>query len=327
MPRQASMSYHTGGNSDFSWISYQKRGWNDPHVVGYMESHDEERIMYKNVTWGNSGVTYNIKDTTTALRRIELISTFFYTIPGPKMIWQFGEIGYDYSIDFNGRLGPKPVRWDYLQDWRRSYLYRVVSSLIDLRTNYDVFETNDFELHVSGITKQIILRHNTMDVVIVGNFDISEGEIIPLFTHTGSWYDYFTGEEISVSNLNTEIQLDPGEYHIFSDIQLPTPDIGTAIELPVIINNQEASFMVFPNPVRDVINIRLELSGDSNISLSVYNCYGQKLMDVYNGRMKTGIHHFSWSKNEKNGNILKPGLYFCVLRTENRTESQKFLVN
>ncbi len=323
---EASMSYHTGGKSDFSWISYQKRGWNDPHVVGYMESHDEERIMYKNVTWGNSGGTYNIKDTTTALRRIELISTFFYTIPGPKMIWQFGEIGYDYSIDFNGRLGPKPVRWDYLQDWRRSYLYRVVSSLIGLRTNYDVFETNNFELHVSGITKQIILRHNTMDIVIVGNFDISEGEIIPLFTHTGSWYDYFTGEEISVSNLNTEMQLDPGEYHIFSDIQLPTPDIGTTIELPVIINNQEASFMVFPNPVRDVINIRLELSGDSDISLSVYNCYGQKLINIYNGHMKMGIHNFSWSKSEKNGNILKPGLYFCVLRTENRTESQKFLV-
>ncbi len=55
---------------------------------------------------------------------------FFITIPGPKMIWQFGELGYDYSIDYNGRLGEKPVKWDYYTNPYRKYLYDMISALI-----------------------------------------------------------------------------------------------------------------------------------------------------------------------------------------------------
>jgi 1,4-alpha-glucan branching enzyme len=72
---QASMGY---GNSDLSWGWYQQRGWSDPNLVTYMESHDEERIMYKNLNFGSSGPGYNIKDLNTGLSRIEMISTFFF---------------------------------------------------------------------------------------------------------------------------------------------------------------------------------------------------------------------------------------------------------
>ena len=27
-------------------------------------------------------------------------AAFFFTVPGPKLMWQFGELGYDYSINF-----------------------------------------------------------------------------------------------------------------------------------------------------------------------------------------------------------------------------------
>ena len=64
---QNTMGY--GSNSDISWISYKQRGWNNPNVVGYMESHDEERIMYNNLNNGASNSTYNVKDLTTALSR------------------------------------------------------------------------------------------------------------------------------------------------------------------------------------------------------------------------------------------------------------------
>ena len=44
-----------------------------------------------------------------AMRRAGASAAFFLTVPGPKMIWQFGEIGYDYTIEHNGRTGEKPV--------------------------------------------------------------------------------------------------------------------------------------------------------------------------------------------------------------------------
>ena len=96
---QNTMGYASG--SDVSWLSYKTRGWNSPHVVGYMESHDEERLMVKNLAYGNSNGGYNVKDLSTALDRQEAASVIFYGIPGPKMLWQFGELGYDKSIRNN----------------------------------------------------------------------------------------------------------------------------------------------------------------------------------------------------------------------------------
>ncbi|HQM35503.1 MAG TPA: alpha-amylase family glycosyl hydrolase, partial [Candidatus Marinimicrobia bacterium] len=134
---QSSMGYTN--ESDFSWGFYKSRSWDQPHLVTYMESHDEERLMYKNLTWGNSAGSYNIKTLTTALERIKMTAAFFLTLPGPKMLWQFGELGYDYSIEYNGRLGEKRIRWDYYQEPDRLRLYKTFQALIKLRSENDVF--------------------------------------------------------------------------------------------------------------------------------------------------------------------------------------------
>ena len=118
---QASMGYNSG--SDFSSGIASVAGWSHPYKVTYMESHDEERVMYKDIQYGNSSGSYNIKDTATALKRQQLTAAFLFMLPGPKMIWQFGELGYDYPINYCGngtindacRTDPKPIRWDYYQ--------------------------------------------------------------------------------------------------------------------------------------------------------------------------------------------------------------------
>ncbi|RKY52138.1 MAG: alpha-amylase, partial [Candidatus Neomarinimicrobiota bacterium] len=114
---EASMGYL--GSSDLSGVNSASRGWSWRHLIGYMESHDEERMMYKNKEYGNSSGTYIIKLEDTALDRIELAAVFFLSIPGPKMIWQFGELGYDYSINDPCRVCNKPIRWDYNKGLRK----------------------------------------------------------------------------------------------------------------------------------------------------------------------------------------------------------------
>ena len=69
-----------------------------PFMVGFMESHDEERMGYKQTQWGN-GVLQ--ADLPTRIRQLAANAAFFFTVPGPKMIWQFGELGYDFSINSN----------------------------------------------------------------------------------------------------------------------------------------------------------------------------------------------------------------------------------
>ncbi|WP_457616596.1 alpha-amylase family glycosyl hydrolase, partial [Lutibacter sp.] len=216
--------------ADISWISYQQRGWNNPNLVGYMESHDEERLMYRNLTFGNSNSTYNVKDLNTALSRQELAGMFFFTIPGPKMIWQFGELGYDYSIEENGRVGRKPIRWDYANDVNRMQIYNTWTTLIEFKKQQPVFNTTNFTLDVSGLTKAIVLRDPSMDVVLIGNFDIVSKTITPQFTQTGIWYEYFTGEERTVASTSETITLNPGEYRLYSTQKLLDPRGGSALD-------------------------------------------------------------------------------------------------
>ena len=155
------------GGSDFSNNWYVQRGWADPHLVGYMESHDEERLMYKNLSAGNMAPGYNIRDLDVALGRIELVSAFFYLIPGPKMIWEFGELGYDYSINYctdgtvstNCRLDAKPVRWDYKNVLLRQRIYDVDRALILLREQ-PAFKEGTLEISlINQFEKKIRYTH------------------------------------------------------------------------------------------------------------------------------------------------------------------------
>ena len=112
--------------ADFSTVYHSNRNWTVPHLIGYMESHDEERLMYRNLQTGRSAGSYNVKTLTTALDRMKAASLMLFTIPGPKMLWQFGELGYDQSINRcpdgtineGCRVSPKPVKWDYLENDR-----------------------------------------------------------------------------------------------------------------------------------------------------------------------------------------------------------------
>jgi 1,4-alpha-glucan branching enzyme len=97
--KEAILGYHESNKSDLSWGYAPERNWQDLNLITYMESHDEERQMYEASLYGNSADGYDIKDPTTSLNRIKAASAFLYLVPGPKMLWQFGELGYDISIE------------------------------------------------------------------------------------------------------------------------------------------------------------------------------------------------------------------------------------
>ncbi len=228
---RAGMGWHEEGKSDFSWGSYKTRGFSEPHLLTYMESHDEQRYMFDVIKWGNYyNPSYNVRNNLDlALIRAELCASFFFTIPGPKMIWQFGEMGYDYDLFYNGdKLSPKPIRWDFLDEANRQRLFQVYSALLKLKLEQEVFNTSDFNINVADTLKTIHLRHPEMDVTIIGNFDTYPQSIDPAFTRTGTWYDYFSGKSIEVSDVHMPIDLDISEYRIYTTVSLETPDLISA---------------------------------------------------------------------------------------------------
>ncbi|WP_192820568.1 DUF4961 domain-containing protein [Rufibacter sp. LB8] len=313
-------------NSNFNWISYKQRGWADPHVVGYMESHDEERQMVEALNYGNSAGSYNVKNLNTALQRMELAAAFFFTIPGPKMIWQFGEVGYDISINQNGRTGNKPILWDYYTNPARRKLYDTYASLIKLKINQPVFETANYTLDLGSDLKAIHLQDASMKVAVLGNFGVTAGSIDPKFQNTGTWYEYGTGQTLSVTNLNQPITLQPGEYRLYTSVKVNDKGVVTSVKENV--NSLTEQLAVYPNPATagGEVQVSFQLKAASEVSIQVYDQIGRLVTQTNHGKLTAGKQLLAQPLKTQGGGKLAPGLYFCKVVTGTNAQMVQVVV-
>ena len=208
-------------NSDFSGLYDTSMPMGS--LVGFMESHDEERMSFKQIAYGNYTFKTSLAD---RMKQLKVNTAFFLTVPGPKMIWQFGELGYDYSIEENGRTGKKPIEWEYYVDANRKALYDTYAKLMTLRNaNTELFDTSAlFSWQVKGNTNWLNGRFLTLEgggkkLVVAGNFTNQAGSYTVTFPHTGTWYNYMTGESVSVSATNQTISIPAHEFKLFVDFQ------------------------------------------------------------------------------------------------------------
>jgi hypothetical protein len=322
---EATMGY----SSNLIGTSYKSRGWTVPHLVAYMESHDEERLMYKNLQFGNSSGSYNVKNLNTALERIKLAAAFYFLIPGPKMIWQFGELGYDVSIDDPCRVCNKPIKWEYYDQNPRLNVYKVFSHLLNLRKEYDVFRSDNFDMFVSTYSKRININHPSMDVTIIGNFYVEALDNNPNFQSTGWWYDYFTGDSILVTNTTDNINLQPGEFRIFTMVKLPTPEPNLVNDVEKIDDELVIDFSLeqnYPNPFNPTTNIKFQIADFGFVSLKVYDLLGREVKTLVNEELEYGTYNVSWNGDNELGKKVSSGIYFYRIEAGEFKNSRKMIL-
>jgi 1,4-alpha-glucan branching enzyme len=281
-------------NSNFEYGIHTVRGWTKPHLVTYMESHDEERIVYSTITSGLSAGSYNTRDTATALKRMELDAAFFLTIPGPKMIWQFGELGYDYPINYcqngtinnNCRLDPKPIRWDYLNDSRRRSVYNTYAKLDALRNDpayKALFISGNIDRSLTSAFKWMRVSGDTSFIVVVGNFDVMPVTGSVIFQNPGTWTDYLTNATITATGASQQISLQPGEFHVY------TMHANTFVAVPGMqVSGTTLDARVYPNPAHGVFNMDLYLPESGYTVISLYNSAGQSVGQLKKSFMLKG---------------------------------------
>ncbi len=325
--QQASMGF-ADATSNFDGSLYSVRGWNKPHLVSYMESHDEERMMYKNLQFGNSAGTYNIKDLNTALKRIELCAGFFLTAPGPKMIWEFGELGYDFSINRcvdgsinnNCRLDNKPIHWDYKAIIQRKRLYDIFTSLNMLRFHSwykDVFTANNINLtrNLSGAFKTMTIRSATDSsmLCVIGNFDVTAQTGSFAFPSGGIWYDYLNGNTITATGAAQNITLLPGEFHVYLNRNLTNVVITPVSGLNNPGNQLWAT--IYPNPAIANSVLEIDVPQNGNVLVDLLNNMGQKIKTVFAGTMTKGKHNLNL---EEKINNVPAGVYLLRIQAANK---------
>lgn len=213
---------------------------NQDGYVTYCESHDEERMQYQCKQYGNG----NIKtDESVRLGRVAANVAFNVLLNGSHMLWQFEEIGYDFSIncdlqspnayDSGKRCNtkPRPESRGYFSSTNRVNAFKKCAQVIALRTQLlpAVFAGNPTQVHIgSGYVTRTVQWGN--NVFAVANFSPTDNMTINL--PSGTWYDYLGG----ATKAATSYSLKPGELKVFT---------GTPIQAPVINNIEKRDHSAF----------------------------------------------------------------------------------
>ncbi len=310
---QTLMGWMSG--SDFSRIYYKNHGFDRPAAVAYMESHDEERIMYKALTWGNAYGDYNVRDLQTAIEREKALVPLFFSAPGPKMIWQFGELGYDYSINYcpdgtisdNCRTSPKPLRWDYLDDSVRHSLFDSYKQMIYWKKTDSIFDRADYAYSLFSAIKYVKITSEDRNIVLVGNFGVTEQTFTITMPHPGLWIDLLSDSSFVIESEDFIHTYAPGEFHFFTDYYVAlSPDTTGPI-------HGAAPVKLFPNPA----HAYFVLSTEPGANIEVFKLTGER---VYLGEARSSyqtIYTLGW----------KAGVYIVRVKSQSGTRFGKIIIN
>lgn len=336
------MGYNEQNKSNMSGIYFGNRNFTNPHLIGYMESHDEQWIMHKARAFGNQdNLDHDVRNLDVALQRMKLAGAFFFTIPGPKMLWQFGELGYgwgdgecvkpgdgsngDCRPQDPGRTAEKPVRWNYYDEENRNRLYRSWGELVRLRQSSPAFSSSDteFQSSLGGSTKWITLNHDDMDVVIIGNFDVKQGNLAVQFPYSGSWHDFVTGRTEEFEGGITDFTLAPAEFRIYTSrkIEPAEPNVFFAVGkdgFALLPDHFELMFN-YPNPFSETTKLTYQVPEPSPITINVYDILGRVVATLVN----TDTHNPGKFTLEFDGRSLSSGIYLVRLVSGSTSIVQK----
>lgn len=208
---------------------------NKDGYVSYAESHDEERMQYKAKTWGDGDLTTN---EAARLARVPVNVVFSAFLNGSHMLWQFEEIGYDFSINsdidhpngnsesYRCNKKPRPEAKGYFADPNRQAAYTKTAQALQLRTRLmpSVFDGDPSSVSISSGKKLRTIQWGS-DVFVAGNFSATEAQTVSI--PSGTWYNYY----LQASQTAATVELQPGELLILTGSQQPLPVIGDVEKL------------------------------------------------------------------------------------------------
>jgi 1,4-alpha-glucan branching enzyme len=281
-----------GYAGNISRMSSSSRGFNSHRLMGYAESHDEERLMYNNLQSGNNSTAdHNVRTLNVALSRMSALGAVSLLVPGPKMIWQFGELGWDSSIFTcnNGtvnspsdgtsgdcKLDTKPQpQWtgNWLGDANRSKIYNEWAKMITMKTVEPVFSGTVTINNSSSLLPNIKITNSELasselkDVLIVANFNVIAQNVASGFPYTGTWYNLMDNTAINVISTSAAINLQPGEFKIYGN---------KTASLAIADYEKSPSIVLYPNPVSNYFTLN-----ETTTKVQVFSITGQ-LMKSFN---------------------------------------------
>ncbi|WP_163400757.1 alpha-amylase family glycosyl hydrolase [Flavobacterium fluviatile] len=317
-----------GYTGNISRMTSSSRGFTSHRLIGYAESHDEERLMYKNIQYGNStNAAHNVKTLPTALSRMSAIGAVSLLVPGPKMIWHFGDLGWDSSIFTcnNGtvndqsstisgdcKLDTKPQpQWtgNWLGNNSRNKIYNDWAKMITMKIAEPVFSGTATLANTSSLYPNIKITNAALnsaqlkDVLIIANFNVTTQNVATGFSYPGTWYNLMDNSTINVTDVNAVMSIPAGEFRIYGNKQA---------SLAIEDFEKGNSVSLYPNPVSNYFTLNFAAA-----KVEIYAVTGQLVKSF----TTNGNPDFQFGVSD-----LKPGLYIVkALDVNNKMQITKFI--
>lgn len=229
--------------ADITRMGNVAHGFTAKRLMGYPESHDKERLMYSAMTYGNgAGTAPPLNNLNNSLARMSAIGASSLLIPGPKMIWDFADLGMQNSIftcndgivntDADATPGdckldtkPQP-QWtsNWLGITQRAKIYNDWAKMIALKISEPVFEGNyTISPDANNVKQRIYIYDDALpvsqlkNVVVLCNFSVADLSIIPNFPYIGTWYNLMDNTTINVTDVNAVLAISSGQFLIYGN--------------------------------------------------------------------------------------------------------------
>ena len=286
--------------------------------IGYAESHDEERVVYKALT--EAGQTQN--NLTKVLKRLSAMGALHLLVPGPKMIYHFGDLGYDDSIFTcsdgtvntpsggaagDCKLSTKPQnQWtgNWLANTARKKVYEDWAKMIDLKTSQNVFENGQHAWNFSTTGKpRLDIWTSTTDtpnlsyVFVLTNATNAASNSAGNFPFTGTWYNLMDGTPLTVTSTSMLVPIEADGFRVFGNKQALLSQPGFS----------KASTLLYPNPSNGNFYINTNVQ-----NVSIYAVTGQ-LVKEFKGNFEA-THSYPTAD-------LNQGIYLVKITDENHQQS------
>ena len=98
-----------------------------------------------------------------------------------------------------------------------------------------------------------------------------------------------------------------------------------SIHSPAEIPTEFVLYQNYPNPFNPSTVIPYNLPQTGNVSITLYNLLGQKIITLFNGFKQAGFHEFKWNGKNEHGVEVAGGIYICETTFSNQRNTIKII--
>lgn len=193
--------------------------------------------------------------------------------------------------------------------------------MIDLKKNNKAFNNPDNTiLNLTQPLKSIRLIDGDFQMVLHGNFGLTDVNSANLsFPTSGTWYNYFTGEEITVTSNSRTFRLRANQFLLFTNQKLPMPQ-GDILEDPILSIGPEdvdlSGFKLYPVPANDRLNV---------VAPEAVNQFRYRIIDLKGSVLKEGSHKVADNILQVDIKDFSAGLYIFEFNDNRQVLRKRFL--